>query len=226
MHDVINSYIGFIGRDTNILFCINSQNGEVTWSYDTKYFNSWQDYDGSDIPTQVQKILGVYDDRLFISLTSGKILVLDVLTGEQVALLTNDKNKDQGYFNGHFSKALELDEKSSMLIQLFNDRYTTLNLKTYEVTESIIQEMSDQKLYNMDNFVFDDEYIYFAEKYNKKIGAFNRSTLKLDWLTSLHQENLNNIQDEPYGRQLKLHDNRLYVLDIQNTLHIFEKYKK
>ncbi len=205
------------------LNAIDNENGDLIWSFDFLQFPTWLDYDGSEKPTELQKLLGVYEDGLYISLTSGKILVLDVITGKQVALLINDKNKDQGYFNGHFSKVLELDEKSGMLIQLFNDRFTTINLKTYEVIERTVQEMSDQKLYNKDNFVFDDEYIYFTEKYNKKIGAFNRSTLKLDWLTSLHQENLMNIQDEPYGRQLKLHDNRLYVLDSHNTLHIFEK---
>ena len=197
--------------------------GSVIWNYDTTTLCTWQDYDGSEKQTQVTKVLGIYEDKIYIYLNSGRILLLDIASGKKIAVFENDKNTDQGSFSGMFMNAIELDNESGKLIQLFNQRYTEVDLESNAVTQIHLDDLKEQEMTNMSRFVFDSDHIYFTDKNIQMLGALNRSTLKLDWTHKLSQEGVSESEQPKYGRELKLKGDRLYVLDNKNTLHIFEK---
>ena len=209
--------------DDSIILSYNLEDGGEIWSYDVTNLGTWQDYDSSEKIIQVSRILGIYEDHVYLYLNSGKVLILNVETGEKISVLENDKNTDQGSFSGMFMNAIELDESKGKLIQLFNQRYTEVDLNTKVVTQIHLEDMKSLNLENMSRFVYDDDHIFFTDKNHQKLGALNRSTLKIDWTYELSQEEISKSEQPRYGRDLKLRGNRLYVLDNKFTLHIFEK---
>ena len=197
--------------------------GQKRWEYDTSELGNWSDYDGKEKTTEVSRILGVRNEALYSYLNNGSILVLNIKSGEKIAVVENDKNTDQGSFSGMFMKAIELDKESGKLIQLFNQRYTEVDLESNVVKQLFLDDFKDQGIGNMSRFVYDSDHIYFTDKNSQTLGALNRTTHKLDWTHKLSQEGVSESEQPRYGRELKLNGDRLYVLDNKNTLHIFEK---
>ncbi len=212
--------------DDGIINSYDSSTGVLKWTFNVARLGTWKDYDGREKATEISRILGTYKDQLYICLNSGKILVLNIETGEKIIVISNDKNTNQGSFYGIFMKSIELDKENGKLIQLFNQRYTEVELSTYNVKQVHLDDLNEKGLENMAHFVFDSDYIYFTDQYHHILGALNRITLKIDWTYKFPQDDVN-CEDSPrYGRDLKLRDGRLYVLDNKNTLHIFEREVK
>ena len=214
---------GSIGRKRNSVVAVSSIDGLTIWKYGLNDLGLWIDYDGQENKHQILRSLCVYESTLYLLLNSGKLLLLDIATGEKIALLENDKNTDQGSFSGMFMNAIELDVESSKLIQLFNQRYTEVDLESNVVTQEHLDDLKEHGVENMSRFVFDSDHIFFMDKNNQTIGALNRSTHKIDWTYKLSQAGVDESEQPRYGRDLKLKEDRLYVLDNKNTLHIFEK---
>lgn len=205
----------------NLVFAFNRDGSEL-WRYDLSHLGSWIDYDKKEKVIEVSRILGVFEDRVYVYLNNGKVLVLNLKTGEKITVLENDKNTDQGSFKGMFMDAIELDRNSGKLIQLFNQRYTEVVINTNSVSQSYIEEMKSLRLENMSRFAFDNEHIFFTDKNHQKLGSLNRSTLKIDWTYDLSEVEINESAGQRFGRELNLKNDRLYVLDNKNTLHVFE----
>jgi len=193
--------------------------GSVIWNYDTTILGTWQDYDGREKQTQISKVLGVFDSKLYIYLNSGKILLLDIDSGKKIAVLKNNKHPKFDTFGN----SIELDIRSNKLIQLANQDLIEIDLESLEVSQTVIEDMKSFGLGNFSKVVFDSGHIFFTDKNNMTLGALNRSTQKLDWIHKLSQKGVSESERPRYGKDLKLKDGRLYVLDNKNTLHIFEK---
>jgi hypothetical protein len=215
---VISQYL-----DDGIVCGYDLNDGSLIWTYDVTTLDTWQDYDGREKPTQVAKVLGILEDSIYVYLNSGKILNLDIGSGEKISVIENYKNTDQGSFSGMFMNAIELDGGSGKLIQLFNQRYTEVDLSSNVVIQQYLDDFKKRGLENMSRFVFDSEHIYFSDKNSQTLGALNRSTKKLDWTIKLPQDGIANSKQPRYGKELKLKESRLFVLDNKSTLHIFKK---
>ena len=193
--------------------------GSVIWNYDTTTLGSWQDYDGSEKPTQVTKLLGIYEGIIYTYLNSGKILLLDSDSGEKITVIKNDKHPKFDTFGD----SIELDSESCMLIQLARQNLIEVDLQTRQVSMTRIEDMSSSNIENASRIAYDNTHIYFTDKNTQTLGALNRTTHKLDWTHKLSQDGVSESEQPRYGRELKLKGNRLYILDNKNTLHIFEK---
>lgn len=194
-------------------------NGNIEWKFDTAEIGCWSDYDGSEKQTQVNKILGIYEDKIYILLNSGKILILDIKSGDKITILKNDKHPKFDTFGD----SIELDPNNGKLIQLANQDLIEVDLhNTYTVTLTPLEDMESLNLENYSKFVFDDDFIYFTDYHHYKLGSLNRKTLKIDWIYDFPQDH--DQSDNPrFGRELKLFNERLYVIDNKHTLHIFQK---
>jgi outer membrane protein assembly factor BamB len=197
--------------------------GKTLWTYDTTTLGTWIDYDKREQETAVRRVIGELDGRLYIYLNSGKILVLDVETGDILKKLVNDKYVSEHWFNGNFGYFIEIDRQNKKLIQLAQKSYTEVNLATYEVTQIDLKESMPINLENDHNIVFDETHIYFSDRYNCKLASLNRTTMQIDWVHQLSDPKTCEIDGNRHGKDLKLYGNRLYVLDNKSTLHIFEK---
>lgn len=210
---------GSIGRKRNTVVAVSSIEGLVIWNYDLNDLGLWIDYDGQKKKHQVLRALCVYQSSLYLFLNSGKILVLDIATGEKIAVLKNDKHPKFDTFGD----SIELDIKSGKLIQLARQDLIEVDLQTREVSMTRIEDMNPQNIENASRIAYDNTHIYFTDKNAQTLGAVNRATHKLDWTHKLSQEGVSESEQPRYGRDLKLKEDRLYVLDNKNTLHVFEK---
>ncbi|HHH49628.1 MAG TPA: hypothetical protein ENK52_01470 [Saprospiraceae bacterium] len=214
-----NNYLGFVSRNKNLIKCISNKDGSEIWSYDVTNLGTWQDYDSSEKIIQVSRILGIYEDQVYLYLNSGKILLLNINTGEKISVLENDKHPKYDTFGD----SIELDIKRGKLIQLARQDLIEVDLQSREVSMNPIEDMKSLNIENASRIAYDANHIYFTDKNNQTLGALNRSTHKLDWAYKLSQEGVSKSEQPRYGRDLKLRGNRLYVLDNKFTLHIFEK---
>jgi hypothetical protein len=203
-------------KNSNNITLIKLETGSSKWQFDISKLETWNDYDGRLRKTEVSRILGIYNTDLFIYLNSGRILVLDLETGAKRTIIANDKNIDQGAFNSAFMSSIELDVKTGRLKQLIKQRYTEVNLSTFEVFQVHIEDMVSSKIENMSKFVFDNNHIYFIDRNHSKIGILSRNELKLISNYKL------NIDDKVKPKEIKLFNNNIYVLDDQNVLHILK----
>lgn len=213
--------IGVLGQHrgkSEIVFA-DIRDGRIIWNYDLSKLGTWQDFDSSEKQTQVTKVLGIYEGKIYIYLNSGKILVMDIATGEKITVLKNDKHTKFDTFGS----SIEMDINSNKLIQLANQDLIEVDLDSQEVSVNPIEDMKSSGLENFSLVAFDSDYIFFTDKNAQTIGAVNRSTHKLDWTHKLSQDSVNESDQPRYGRELKLKGDSLYVLDNKNTLHIFEK---
>ncbi|HMQ50245.1 MAG TPA: hypothetical protein PKA00_22685 [Saprospiraceae bacterium] len=197
----------------------NLSKGDVIWNYDTTTLGTWRDYDRNERQTQAAKVLGIHEDKLLILLNSGKVLILNVESGEYITLLFNDKNRK---FDG-FGLSIELDTEQAKLIQLANQDWIEVNLNTMKVSQNTIEDMKSLKIRNASPIVYDNQYVYFTDYAHYILGAINRSTLKVDWTYTFTRDGKSENEQPRYGKHLKLKDKRLYVLDNLNTLNIFER---
>ena len=65
-----------------------------------------------------------------------------------------------------------------------------------------------------------NDFIYFIGGYTfttNIVGVFNRKTCNIDWQKSINLLETDNLKDIQYA------NNKIYVLDTGNQLHIFEK---
>lgn len=195
-------------------------NGIEEWTYNTTQLGTWTEYDGRTEQTEVRRILGVLDEKLYIYLNSGKVLVLDINTGEKKLLISNQCPNS---INGSFGFTIELDKNNKQLIQLGGENLFVHDLKINKTSCTIINDMVKSKLNNYELIVFDDEYIYFSDRYECKLATLNRKTMRIDWIHSLSDTVGCEMGGSRHGRHLKLHNGRLYVVDNKHTLHIFER---
>jgi len=205
------------------LVIVFDNTGLELWSFDLKHLGLWFDYDKKEKSNQVSRVLGVYKNQIYLYLNSGKVLVLNQSTGEKVCLIENNVNADQGVFKGMFMNSIELDISKAKLIQIFNQRYTEVDLNNNIVSQHLIHEMYSLKLSNLSRCAFTEEHIFFTDKTHHKLASLNRSNLRIDWTFDL-SESAKNKSNElgRFGRKLSFNHKRLFVTDNENALHIFE----
>jgi hypothetical protein len=163
-----------------------------------------------------EKITGdilVYEDKLLVSLwDSGDLICLDQSTGKEIW-------RCEKVFS-LFGRIIE----GNKLYQLSPVHYKVIDLDKGGLIEFIdLKEINDQLQISPMSDVKGDDKIYFTSsgigRNPSTVGSFNTVTHKYDWLYRFENMKKNGF---PSGSK-QYHDGRLYVLDMDNTLHIFEE---
>lgn len=197
--------------------------GEELWTFDTNTLGTWIDYDKLEKQTEIRRVLGELDDKLYIYLNSGKILIINLNSGSILKILENHTYITNNSWSGNFDNNIEIDYSNKKLIQLFRTDYTEVDLSTLEIKKFGIESLKNQNLENINRIAFDDDYIFFSDRDECKVASFNRKTMQVDWVYAFSDNVSCEIGGNRYGKDLKLYGNRLYALDNKHTLHIFEK---
>lgn len=246
MMNVGNNFSGKIIADRKIINNMNSIDvfsipNEFLWKY-TIPENQYDWYNlGSvyisersvPIKAEIKRILGVYNEVVWIALNSGRLLGLDIYTGNlqhDLAVPTNFFAYFSEEFN-QFDSAADslLDEKRGVIFGLGLTYYWEVNLVNPE-SEYILHDISEQRNKKLiggggiaQELVWKDEEIFFYEwsfaQDPSYVGIFNRNTRVITWTSR-------ELGDEGIFKGVKkvdYCDNRLYVLDGAKTLHIFER---
>jgi len=237
----IESYFGNGIVNNNYLFasCINHRICKIDldhpeqplWQFDLNQLGTFTNRNGEQEAYKVIKILGIWQEELFIACNNGLILAIDSNTGIEKRKWQHIKDY---YFDDEITDKIPRAESfvfdGDTLIGALNTYYFKIDLKTSEISAlNISQELQKFNIFHIktvnDNPVT-DTHIFLTAMMRKKdndpkwsydcLIALNKKTLKIDWHYSFEEAGL--------GTNIpKLAGNKLYQLDNNNTLHIFEK---
>jgi len=221
------------------IVCFNFSSGLPLWHYFIPSgVYDWVDGSGRTHQGEILKFIGVYDDILWIVLNSGRLLGLSKENGSFIYDLCHpnlypftwsETNKIEGV--NIYNYYTQLDEKQGKLFGLSNIWYWEINLKSFQRSFEIIDisatlhengiERADAPVDYGWSFEGDEIYFGFTGRslLKNNIGIFNRRSQKVTWSQKVGYEG----EYHPILSKIEFESNRLYVLDGENTLHIFEK---
>lgn len=210
--------------DKSVITSFNVLTGAIEWEYDLeKQLGAWIDYDGTARKPETVKFIGACDNELWVSLNNGKILILDCVSGAKIYILEN-KNPYCSYEK--FKPNLLLyDKQNKCIVHFFRQSLSTVNIKEKEIRNYDLR--GDLGRYKIENdgalFDFDNYYIYFIDNYNCKAGVLERSSNTLKWEYDFKENDITSDGRPLSPQKIHIRDRALFILDNQNTLHVFVK---
>ena len=196
----------------SILFKINPSTGEKLWEFSLSVYGEYFQ-NGEYHPMDVQKFLGVYKGVLYLIAGNCLILGVDVATGKEVYKFEYTEK-----VGGLFNTALDTDTGSVFSLGPYH--YIEISLenptcKVFDISESVAKhKLEGERLGS-----WEKNLIYFWEgSRNNRFGIFDRNKKEIIW-----SDDIAEVKDHfPAIINVKHGGNKLYVHDINLTLHIFE----
>lgn len=222
----------FIINFLNKVIYISIDNGSALWQFSNLSNYNWiQKSIYENEPSylkeaEVIKFLGVYKNLLWIVLNSGSLLALDSNSGKAKKHIHQGKpNKEvvKPLNNAWFLYDTFIDEKEGKINNLNQDFYLEYDLEKEEdfFEYSTFSESSVQFGLELNKIAgYDEENIYAYEGGdNNRFAIFSREKKEIVWSGEIEE-----VKGQfPALLDVKYSNNKLYVLDKKNTLHIFEK---
>ena len=209
---------------------------ELHWRLDLKDLGNFENYDKEEKPLRFNHLLGAWQGNLIVVASEHVLLSISAQTGEVNhiwhKILQENKAEHNPFDTILYAGYFVLDEKVGELIALGNIFFYVIDLnigviRKYDIKEEFEKygiiaikggSNSDHKNPYTDTYIFTSammrnfpggpEWSYDC------VLAFNRKTHKIDWVHNFKEYNL---KGPP-----KIEKNKLYQLDSNNTLHIFE----
>jgi len=199
------------------------------WQFDLSQFGQWY-LDTDDARNyEVSKFLGTYKDALLIVCNSGRLVSLNIHTGELLHYWDAYPMIRESKHNG-FNESMELDLERCEVVGMGHDVLWRVDLDTNIVYSYSLAEKFGQYDYEyitgMSSFPITENHYYLVlnTKYIERIDdrqqgivALNKDTLEIDW---------HYLFDEGEwisSRKMQVTNTHLYLLDNNNNLYIFEK---
>lgn len=198
------------------LICMNLSSNKIEW----------------ELNKSILKIIGVYENQLLIACSNHLLLSVDINTGEilhkwqeLVGFEVGSQYKDVLPDPTNFV----LDKQDSKLIGVFDTYYFEIDLNTKEISYyQLKEELSKYDIRSFRSFndnPFTSEYLFLtAHTFLKEVPnvnfssvlSLNRKTKKIDWVHTFKESGTGTNTPQ-------ITDTHLYMLDLEGTLHIFEK---
>lgn len=178
------------------------------------------------------KVVGLYQNQLYIACTNHRLMSIDINTGKIVLEWKELKGFEAGQ---EYKDVLPepsdfvLDKVSGKLIGVFSKFYLEIDLESGEINYEDVREELQQYRINsfrrMGDNPFTNDHLFVTahaeleERPNVDLDcvlALNRNTKKVDWVHVF--------KDTGLGTNVpQITDTHLYQLDAEGNLHIFEK---
>ncbi len=205
-------------------------NKGILWSFED--LSKYTAPDDEQLDDEVKNFLGIYNLEFWFGLSSGKLIGLNVEKGSeehQIGFKESDlpqfpfEVKEGDYLP--FGELMQLDEDKGEIIGLRDKYFIKVDLGQSKPRRKYIdvgQSMAAHKIsssYRNYSFPIDEQFIYFCDDRQGKIGVFDREKKEVVWSYKLDMERDGIAQI----LEMKYANNRWYVLDRNDTLHIFER---
>ncbi|MFZ4544718.1 MAG: hypothetical protein ACOYOA_11750 [Saprospiraceae bacterium] len=181
---------------------------------------------------RIERIIGEYNGLVWIVTNLGHLIGLSIQNGIVVHYLTVPVNTPASWGTWEiFMSAVKgvIDQNSGILFGLDNKTYWECNLNDpentylyYDISETCTANNISANMAGYYAKWQDDEIIFGQQEfgtYPSYVGIFNRKSKQITWTSR-------EMGDEGIFRGLRQIDylnNRLYVLDAEQTLHVFER---
>ena len=183
--------------------------GELIWRFPIN--GTFLNYNRSVRDIRVQRVLGVYNDLLWIILANEDLIGVDIVYGKEV-------------YSFKAGRHIQLDTNLGEIVGCLNNMLYRIDLNeeklmgvNVDFSSSALQH-DIQADYKINGMTFDNEYIYFSDMMRGKIGLLDRTTVEVIEVMDLKLDlnSIDNIED------LRVHGNKLYALDWRHVVHEIE----
>lgn len=197
------------------------------------YLNSFMTTDQSKSEDKIQNYIGLAGSVIWLGLSSGRLLAVNIEKGSLEYQIRSKESrfpedfsyevKDGDYLP--FGELMQLDEKKGEIFGLRDKYFMKIDLNNGEIRREYIDIGKSMEAHDMSSsyrsytFPCDEQLIYFCDDRKGKIGVFDRLKQEVVWSYELEMERDGIAQI----LEMKYSGNRWYVLDRNNTLHIFER---
>jgi outer membrane protein assembly factor BamB len=237
MYLVTNKNI-FYKKNKNLLIAINNLTGEILWQFHlSNQYNFYRKSNFENSPdeyyeAEIIRIIGEYNDAVWVVLNNGRLLGLETQTGKVKHDLLKPLNfitEEKRYFEA--SRKSAIDKEKGILFGINQTHYFEIDLQKpeesylyYDISETCIlnQIEADYPSYELvwhQNEIFIGQNQQHYDKRPCHVGIFDRETRQIIWTSRQLDEEVvfKGIRKIDYA------ENRLYVLDMENNLYVFER---
>ena len=213
------------------------QKKEHLWEFSLSSLGKWKNpYTDEEIDFQVRRFIGIYNNIFWVFLNAEGFIGLDIETGElkyripeyhQAIGKTSTSSYDDS--KGFFRSDYLLNSEKGKILGLAVDVFIEIDL-TQEppfVTQYGLQEEFEK--YNIKkandtagSYVVQDNLLYFYLAEKLRFGVLDINTKEIIYVS----EPIAVVErDDSFTRlrDLKVSENKVYILDSNHTLHIFER---
>ena len=188
-----------------------------------------------DIPDEIEKILGIAHGNVWFNTKGGRLVALDVESGEVIRKFSCYKNDQKlGYdINLKIGRNTYINDFDNHIYGMSGNYFQKINAETLEIEEEFNYFDSPDgigKFKNHYSFLLQGNYFTFIAQKDDGIGGirfaglFDYRKKELVWeyeIISAEEKKAGNELIAP--QPLYMSGNKLYIKDFKNTLHIFEK---
>jgi hypothetical protein len=215
---IISNY--FLYKKNPLLIkALNNETGQDIWV--------------KQLPEPFSQFLGLSIQTVWITLDSGRILGLNLRTGEEEYNLLKPNKYPHSWANQinkptfYLGQYTQLDQVQNKLFGLREWYYWEIDLanptQSYFLYDLEEHFRAFQMEANMPGYTlpFEGDHVFFGsiDRKGPTIGTFDRQTHQIVWASG----DATSDNYLPSVRQMAYQHNKLYVLDGRATLHIFER---
>ena len=224
-------------KNKNTIQGIEIYTGQFLWEFPLSSLGKWKNpYTDEEIDFQVRRLIGIYKNIFWVFLNAEGFIGLDIETGElkyripeyhQAIGKTSTSSYDHS--KGFFRSDYLLNSEKGKILGLAVDVFIEIDL-TQEppfVTQYGLQEEFEK--YNIKkandtagSYVVQDNLLYFYLAEKLKFGILDINTKEIIYIS---EPIAVGERDDSFTRlrDLKVSENKVYILDSNHTLHIFER---
>lgn len=205
-------------EENNTLRSLSLLTGEYEWEVDLggrKY-----NLAGDELEAKIRTIIGMIENSLYVWLDNKCLVEIDIATGQiKSETFPLHELEEKGIITAVMLP--QYHEPDQSIYFFYQDYLVQVHLPTQNTT-LLWQDAN----YNIGSFQISDSTIYFIGSYEKgaffrnHIGVFDRKKNDVVWMQKvieLNTESYNNL------KEIQASDTKIYVLDTEGTLYIFER---
>ena len=217
--------------------CRKIDSDSILWEFSLASLGKWKNpYTDEEIDFQVRRLIGIYNNIFWVFLNAEGFIGLDIETGEMKYRIpeyhqaigktsTSSYDHSKGFFRSDYL----LNSEKGKILGLAVDVFIEIDL-TQEppfVTQYGLQEEFEK--YNIKkandtagSYVVQDNLLYFYLAEQLKFGVLDINTKEIIYVS----EPIAVVERDDCFTQLKdlkVSENKVYILDSNHTLHIFER---
>jgi outer membrane protein assembly factor BamB len=194
------------------LTCRSLKTGGVLWQADVAEFGNWLDYDGkTTVKGKVKNVYPIDEDLVVVEVVRSYLVAFRISTGEQL-----------WHHNGPYTTFYNVSLCNNTF-HIFSDYYYKLDAQTGKVLRReeftpLLKQAGIRQSFLTQPAV-NEKYIAIASHYDSAILLINRADFTVAQRIDL-EGCPNGI---PLTNTPRFHGNRLFQLDGDGTLHVFEE---
>jgi len=229
-HDEIFGIVMSENIEKKSIVAISLESGNQLWQFNLLKNNDWLTREGDEMICEFHRIIGISENILWTVLNSGVLLGIDIKSGEkkyelcQPNLFPKNYQIAEGFENVNiFNRNSFLDEKNNQIFGINGFYYWEIGLDKpeeqftmYDIQDSCVE--NGLELNNLASWSGEQIWFFHGGK-NNRFGVLSRKNKLIEWSGEIKEV----ANQFPSIRKMECTDDRIFIQDYFNTLHIFQK---